>query len=244
MTSVRIKELPLGERPRERLWHQGPGALSNSELVAILLGTGNAATSQSALTLAQGLLQWARRREAGDAHRRGTTGLRELAAARPDELCQVPGIGPAKAVRVVAAMELGRRLAGEGVRPVRIRRASEVAALLHEEMRHYRKEHLRVVLLSTRRHVLAVETVSIGGLDGTVVHPREVFRPAIQRAASALILVHNHPSGDPTPSPDDLEATRRLLEAGRIVGIEVLDHIILGDRRYVSLRELYESWFA
>jgi len=244
VTSVTIKELPEGERPRERLWRHGPGALSTAELVAILLGTGNAATSQSALSLAQGLLQWALRRETGDVRRAGATGLRELAAARPDELCQVPGIGPAKAVRVVAALELGRRLAGEGLRPIRIRRASEVAALLHEEMRYYRKEHLRVVLLSTRRHVLAVETVSIGGLDGTVVHPREVFRAAMQRAASALILVHNHPSGDPAPSPDDLEVTRRIIEAGRIVGIDVLDHIILGDRRYVSLRELYESWFV
>src|SRR5690606_35684865 len=109
VTGVTIKELPEGERPRERLWHQGPAALSNSELLAILLGTGNAATSQSALALAQGLLQWARRRESGDAHRSGASGLRELAAARPDELCQVPGIGPAQAERVVAAPEPGRR---------------------------------------------------------------------------------------------------------------------------------------
>lgn len=238
---VTIKELPESDRPRERLWAQGPEVLSNAELLAIVLGTGHAATARSALTLAHDLLRWARGRAAGGGDQHG---LRYLAGARPDELCQLPGVGPAKAVRIVAAVELGRRLAAAGPRPTRVHRASDVAALLHDEMRYHRREHLRVVLLSTRRDVIAVDTVSIGGLDGTVVHPREVFRTAIQRSASALILVHNHPSGDPTPSPDDLEVTRRLIEAGRIVGIDVLDHVILGDRRYVSLREMNETWFT
>lgn len=244
-----IKELPEYERPRERLWHHGPQALSVGELLAILLGSGHAATARSALGLAHSLLSWAHRRQIGDGiasqpgRHGGGSGLKYLATARPDELCQVAGIGPAKAVRIVAALELGRRLATMAPRPLQIRQASDVAALLHEEMRYYQNEHLRVVILNTKRHVLAVDTVSIGGLDSTIVHPREVFRMAIQRSASALILVHNHPSGDPTPSPDDQQVTRRMIEAGRIIGIDVLDHIVLGDQRYVSLRETHEQWF-
>lgn len=238
-----IKELPAAERPRERLWRHGPGVLSTTELLAILIGTGNGAASQSALDVARRLLGWCRYRAAGERREGEASPLLYLPGARPDELCQVQGVGPAKAVRVLAAVELGRRLATRAPRQAVVRRAADVASLLHEDMRHHRREHFRAVLLNTRRYVLAVETISVGGLDETVVHPREVFRTAIQRSASALILVHNHPSGDPTPSPNDLEVTRRLIEVGRLVGIDVLDHVVLGNRRYASVRDMHEAWF-
>lgn len=243
-TGVRIKELPLTERPRERLWQQGPEALSTTELLAILIGTGNAATAESALGLAQRLLRWSLHQDSGDHAGLEADPLRYLATAHPEELCQVPGIGVAKAVRIVAAIELGRRLAALPRRRTAVREAGDVARLLHESMRFLRSEQLRAVFLDTKRHILAVDTISVGGLDNTVVHPREVFRKAIQRSASAVILVHNHPSGDPTPSPEDIAVTRRVIEAGRIVGVDVLDHIVIGDGRYVSLREFHAGWFS
>lgn len=240
---VKIKELPESERPRERLLAAGPGSLATSELLAILIGTGNATTSESALDLAKRLLRWSLQQDSGDIEGPASNPLRYLAVARPEELCQVDGIGIAKAVRIVAAIELGRRLSAVAPRRQVVREAGDVAGLLHESMRHLRREHLRAVLLDTKRQIIAIDTVSVGGLDSTVVHPREVFRKAIQRSASAVILVHNHPSGDPTPSPDDLAVTKRLIEAGRMLGIDILDHIILGDGRYVSIRDLYAGWF-
>lgn len=224
-----IKALPLAERPRERLIARGPAAVSTAELLAILLGSGEG-RGVSALDLAGRLLA-----EAG--------GLRELAAAGVADLWRRRGIGPAKAVRLVAAFELGRRAAAEAAERTVIRGPADVAKLLGGTLRDLRQEHLCVVLLSTRNHVLGVETVSVGGLDGTVVHPREVFRTALLRSAAAVVLVHNHPSGDPTPSPDDVAITRRLVEAGRLLGVEVIDHVIVGDGRYASLRELRGALF-
>ncbi|HEY8449021.1 MAG TPA: DNA repair protein RadC [Bacillota bacterium] len=241
---VRIKELPVEERPRERLWQHGAAVLSTTELLAILIGTGHRATAESAVELARRLLSWARVRDGGSSGTAEGVPLRRLASARPEELCEVPGIGPAKAVRIVAALELGRRMAALAPRRRRVQHASDVVALLHEEMRYLPREQLRAVMLSTKHHILAVDTVSEGGFDATIVDPREVFRTALQRHASAVILVHNHPSGDPTPSPDDLEVTRRLLAAGRMLDIEVLDHIVLGDRCYVSIRDLHPEWFG
>lgn len=240
-----IKDLPLAERPRERLLAHGSAALSHAELLAIVLGTGDAATGRSALAVAQDLLAWCRQREHGDDTRRAADAqaLRALVTASPEEFCEVPGIGLAKAARVIAAVELGRRLGRLTVQPTVITSPSAVAGLLHDEMRYLREEHLRVVMLNTKRHVIAVETISIGGLDSTVVHGREVFRAAIKRSAASIILAHNHPSGDPTPSQDDLVITRRLIEAGNVIGIDVVDHIIIGDSRYVSLREMHGQWF-
>lgn len=244
-SGVKIKELPESERPRERLWDQGAGALSTAELLAILIGTGNPAAGESALDLAHRLLRWSLQQDSGDPQ--GATGsspLRYLATARPEELCQVPGIGVAKAGRIVAAIELGRRLATAAPRRPAVRQAADVARLLHENMRYLRREHLRAVSLDTKRRIIAIDTISVGGLDSTIVHPREVFRKAIQRSASAVILVHNHPSGDPTPSPEDLTVTKRMIRAGQLLGIEILDHIVMGDGRYASLRDLYPGWFT
>lgn len=164
--------------------------------------------------------------------------LQALSQAAPDELLRQCGIGPAKAGAVLAAFELGRRVqtAPPARRPA-VRGPGDVVALLDGQMRHLDREHFRAVLLNTRHEVLDVTSVAVGGLDSAAIHPREVFKEAIRRSAAAVILVHNHPSGTPEPSGDDLRITARLAEAGRVVGIDVLDHVIIGDGRFVSLRE-------
>ncbi len=226
-----MKELPREERPRERLIRYGPGALSNAELLAIILRTGEASTGRSALDLARHVLSLGKAR--GD----DGEGLCFLATAAVEELSQVKGIGPAKAVQLKAAVELGRRVA----RVARVRRAvntpSQARDLLMEEMRYLEQEQFRTVLLDAKNGVISIELVSVGTLDSSPVHPREVFKMAVRKSAAALILAHNHPSGDPTPSDDDVRITRRLAETGRILGIEVLDHLVIGDNRYVSFRE-------
>lgn len=215
--------LPPEDRPRERLLASGVGALSSAELLAVLLRTG---TRQSSVGDLAGRLL-------------ATFGsLRALSQAHPAELAREPGIGPAKASAVLAAFELGRRLqSAPPARRVSIRTPADIAALLGPQMRHLDREHFRAVLLNTRHEVLDVIGVAIGGLDHAPIHPREVFKGAVRSSAAAVVLVHNHPSGNPDPSADDLRITGRLQEAGRVVGIEVLDHVIIGDGRYVSLRE-------
>lgn len=218
-----IKSLPEELRPRERMQKAGPGALSAAELLAITLGSGS--MEESALDLAHRLLQSSR-------------GLRFLAEASFEELCGVKGIGPAKAAQVQAAVELGKRLAcmEQGLRPT-VRSPQDVCSFVMEEMCYLDREHFRVVILNTKNQVLAVETISVGSLNSSLVHPREVFKPAVLKSAAAVILLHNHPSGDATPSSEDLEITRRLAEAGKLIGIEVLDHIIIGDHVFTSLKE-------
>ncbi len=218
-----IKSLPEELRPRERMRAAGPGALSSAELLAITLGSGSA--GESALDLSHRLLQSPR-------------GLRFLAEASFEELCAVKGIGSAKAAQVMAAVELGKRLAclGQGIRPT-VRSPQDVCSFMMEEMCYLDREHFRVVILNTKNQVLSVETISVGSLNSSLVHPREVFKPAVLRSAAAVILIHNHPSGDATPSSEDLEITRRLVEAGQLIGITVLDHIIIGDHVFTSLKE-------
>jgi DNA repair protein RadC len=194
-----IKGLPEELRPRERMQAMGTQALSSTELLAILIGTGT--LGESALELAQRLLQ-----EPG--------GLRHLAEVPLDQLCRVKGIGVAKAARIKAAVEVGKRLACLG---------PETRSVIRS--------------LNTKNQVMAVETISIGTLNSSLVHPREVFKSAVLKSAAAMILVHNHPSGDPAPSKEDLEITRRLAEVGKLIGIEVLDHIIIGDHVFISLKE-------
>ena len=223
LAPVVMRELPSHERPRERLLLLGERHLSTRELLAILLRTGTA--RESALTLADRLLAYA-------------GSLRRLAAMSPEDLLQVPGIGPAKAAQIKAALELARRLALEPRHErLAVRHPRDVAGLLMADLRDLDREVFKVIMLDAKHRVLAIETLSVGDLTGTLVHPRELFKDAMRRSSAAVILVHNHPSGDPEPSPDDIDLTRRLVAGGRLLGIEVLDHIIIGDNRYVSLKE-------
>ena len=219
-----IHRWPAPERPRERLYSAGPAALSNRELLAILIGSGT--EGRSALDVASDLLRSAR------------GSLRQVAAARPSELTSTTGVGPAVAARVSAALELGRRLAREGpLERVRIQGPADVYARCAPALRDQRQEEFLVLLLNTQHAVMGELLVTRGTLDTSIVHPREVFRPAIAESAAALILVHNHPSGDPTPSPEDREVTNQLAAAGRLIGIPILDHVVIGDARYVSFVE-------
>ncbi|MDP4127308.1 MAG: DNA repair protein RadC [Bacillota bacterium] len=219
----RLKELPEELLPRERLYQIGPEALSNREVLAILLRTG--IKGENVLTLAERILI-----EVG-----GLSGLGKLTV---HELAQLHGLGKAKASEVKAALELGRRSVSVDPmsRPV-VNSPQDVAHMVMEEMRFLDREHFRVVSLSTKNHVLGISPISIGSLNSSLVHPRECFKEAIRRNSNAIILLHNHPSGDPTPSKEDIEVTRRLADGGKILGIEVLDHVIIGDNRYISLKE-------
>lgn len=227
MSGLPLRALPPGERPRERLLAEGEAALTDAELLAILFRTGNGSGGESAVELARRLLA-----RAGD-----RPPLAWLAEASVEELRQVPGIGLTKAVTIRAALELGRRLGEAPAVGEAIRVPRDAARFLMARMRGLPQEEFRTVLLNTRHRVIGLERVSLGDLDSSPAAPREVFREPIRRGAAAVILAHNHPSGDPEPSPDDLAVTGRLVQAGRLLGIDVLDHIIIGHNGYVSLRE-------
>ena len=220
-----IKELPQEERPREKMLTKGAWALSNAELIAILLRTGT--KNDSVLRVAEKLLK-----------KYEELGVAGLASVGPQELTKMQGIGPVKAVTLVAAIELGKRLSGLAAtaKPI-IRAPQDAVDLLMARLRYEPREHFLIVLLSTKNHVLGIPTISIGSLNASIVHPREVFRTAINYAAAAVILVHNHPSGDPTPSTEDIALTRKLVDVGKILEIHELDHLIIGDNKYVSFKE-------
>ena len=221
--TVAIRELPCNERPRERLQLYGPSAVSTAELLAIQLRTGT--TERSAVGLGELLISQ-------------FEGLRGVANATIEQMSEVKGVGSVKAVQIASAFELGRRLAvlSDEERPI-IRSPQDVSNLLMPELRDAKKEHLKSLLLDTKNRVLKINTVSIGILDSSLVHPREVFKDAITASAASLIVAHNHPSGDPTPSPEDKRITLRLAECGKLLGIDLLDHIIIGDNRFISLKE-------
>lgn len=224
MSGYRIKEWCAGDRPRERLETVGAAALTTRELLALLVGSG--LQGKSAVDVAGELLQQV------------DGSLRRLAARPVAELKQTRGVGAAVAARVAASLELGRRLAREGpLERGRIRSPGDVFERCAPALRDLLYEEFRVLLLNTQHAVVREIVVTRGILDASVVHPREVFKPAVAESAAALILVHNHPSGDPAPSSEDREVTRQLAEAGRILGIPVLDHVIVGDARYLSFVE-------
>lgn len=218
-----IRDLPVDLRPRERIIYTGAGSLSNAELVAIILRMGG--RGENVIRMAERLLS-----QFG--------GLPGLAQAGFDELCQVHGIGTAKAAQIKAALELGRRLMATAPheRP-QVRSPADVANLVMLEMGLLEQEHLRAVLLDTKNVVLRIANVYAGNLNTAVVRVGEVFREAIRANCASIIVVHNHPSGDPTPSPEDVRVTEQLVEAGRLLDIEVLDHLVIGRNRYVSLKE-------
>ena len=218
-----IKEIPSGERPRERLQNYGPGALSTAELLAIILRTG--VGGQNVLSMATSLLA-----------RFG--GLAGLAKANLPELCREKGLGQAKACQLKAALELGRRMliAAPDNRP-QISSPADAANLVLLEMAFLEQEHLRAILLDTKNYVVNVTTIYVGNVNTAVVRVSEVFREAVRANAPFLIVVHNHPSGDPTPSPEDVQVTEQIVAGGRLLDIDVLDHLIIGRQRYVSLKE-------
>jgi DNA repair protein RadC len=222
--SLRISETAVEDRPRERLFRLGPSALTTGELLAILLATG--LPERSATDLAHGLLS-----ERGPA-------LAHLARRPAAELARQRGIGAAKAARIAAALELGRRLQEEqrGERP-RIRAADDVHRWFGPHLADLAAEEFHVLALDTQSCVLRDILITRGILNGSLVHPREVFRAAIAEAAAGIIVVHNHPSGDPTPSADDRAITRMLVEAGKVLDLPVYDHVIVGAGRYVSFVE-------
>jgi DNA repair protein RadC len=220
---LKIKELPVHERPRERLEKLGPEALSDAELLAILLRTG--VEGVSALGLANRILF-----RFGD--------LKSLAGASLEQLCQIDGIGPAKAVQVKAALDLAKRLSEfrPQEKPV-IRSSRDVFALLADEMRLHEKECFKALYLDVKNRVKKMETISVGTLNASLVHPREVFKSAVRDNCAAVIIAHNHPTGDPTPSSHDTETTERIKAAGKVLGIKLLDHVIIGEGRYFSYKD-------
>jgi DNA repair protein RadC len=215
-TVFSAKGLPPEDRPRERLYHLGAAS--------IVIGGGS--HGSSSLVLAYRLIE-----HCGD--------LASLSRAGVDALMQITGIGFAKSCQLKAAFELGKRLARQtGTNGSSVRAPQDVAGIFLDEMRYYDKEYFKAAYLNTKNHVLKVETISIGSLNASIVHPREILKPAISVSAASIVLVHNHPTGDPTPSKEDMEFTRRFAKCGELMGIELLDHIIIGAGVYKSLKEM------
>ncbi len=221
--SYRIMDIAVSERPRERLARLGPQALTNAELLGILLRVG--VHGENAIQVGQRLLET-------------FGGLPGLHRADYDEVCSQRGVGPAKAAQIQAAIELGRRLNAQSPDDrAAINSPSDAAEFVRYEMSALEQEELRVILLDTRNRVLKIDPVYRGSLNSSQVRVGELFKSAIRSAAAALIVVHNHPSGDPAPSPDDIAITRAIVQAGKLLDVEVLDHLIIGRGRYVSLKE-------
>jgi len=221
-----IKNWPEFERPRERLIRQGPETLTDAQLLAILLRTGRKKTS--AQEMANQLL-----RQFG--------GLTDLQQVSISELCSVNGIGPAKATQILAAFELGRRSLARPLHSrLRALSSRDIYEHYHPLLRDLKQEVFKLVLFDGKNRLIKDLTVSKGSLSMNIVHPREVFKPAVRESAASVILLHNHPSGDPTPSPEDRVLTNRLVKAGRIMGVKVLDHVVIGRGRYFSFSD--QGW--
>jgi DNA repair protein RadC len=221
--SLMIRDFPQDERPRERFIQNGPESLSNHELIAILLRTGT--KDESVLQLSNRLLT-------------NFEGLRLLKAATLEEMTEIKGIGQAKAIQILAAVEVGRRIANLNYTDRYVIRSPEDGAnYVMNDMRFLSQEHFVCLYLNTKNQVLHKQTIFIGSLNASIVHPREVFREALKRSAASIICLHNHPSGDPAPSREDIEVTKRLVECGKMIGIDVLDHLIIGENKFVSLKE-------
>lgn len=221
--NMMIRDVPKSERPRERMLKEGAQSLSNQELIALLLGSGT--RYESVLHLSGRVLQH-------------FDGLKLLKEASLKELQDIRGIGEAKAVQLKAAMELGKRIQQFSVEErYTIRSPEDVANYMMEEMRHLTQEHFVCLYLNTKNHVMHKQTIFIGSLNASIVHPREVFKEAFRYSAASVVCLHNHPSGDASPSHEDMEVTKRLVQCGKMLGIDVLDHVIIGDQKFCSLKE-------
>ncbi len=218
-----IKDLPYEDRPREKMLHYGAEVLSSSELLAVILSNGT--RNKSALDLARELISEA-------------DGLSNLSEYTIAQLSKIDGIGLAKAAKIMAAFEIGKRMnAISKDHTARITSPQEAAFLVMDEMKCYKKEYFNIILLNTKNNVIKISNISVGSLSASIVHPREVFVEAIKHSAARIILVHNHPSGDPRPSREDILITERLIKTGEVIGIAVIDHIIIGYDKFLSLKE-------
>ncbi|NLN96797.1 MAG: DNA repair protein RadC [Eubacteriaceae bacterium] len=221
-----IREMPEDERPREKLIELGAQSLTKAELIAIIISTGT--REKSAIDLGREILF-----RFGD-------NLSDFLDMRIEELCRdksLKGIGVAKACKIKAALELGKRLGDTKPQDETITTPEAAASCLMDALRYKKTEHFAILILDTKRKLINRELISIGTLDASIAHPREIFSPAIRQHGSAIIVGHNHPSGDPTPSREDIAVTRRLVDAGELLGIPVLDHVIVTDQAYISLRQ-------
>ncbi|WP_035856037.1 MULTISPECIES: DNA repair protein RadC [Jeotgalicoccus] len=225
MTSeLMIREMHDSDKPRERLLLYGPDKLTNQELLAILIATGN--KNESSLSLAAKILK-------------DLPSIRELRELTYEELTSIKGIGKVKAITILSFIELAIRMHTHSREEEKfIRSPKDVSDILMEKVRFYNQEHFIVLFLTTKNMVIEEKTLFIGSLNSSIVHPREIFREAVKRSAAAFICVHNHPSGDPTPSKEDIEVTKRLKDCGDLIGVDFLDHIIIGDGKYISLKEM------
>ncbi|MCK1975588.1 DNA repair protein RadC [Jeotgalicoccus huakuii] len=219
-----IREMHDSDKPRERLLLYGPDKLTNQELLAILIATGN--KNESSLSLAAKILK-------------DLPSIRELRELTYEELTSIKGIGMVKAITILSFIELAIRMHTHSREEEKfIRSPKDVSDILMEKVRFYNQEHFIVLFLTTKNMVIEEKTLFIGSLNSSIVHPREIFREAVKRSAAAFICVHNHPSGDPTPSKEDIEVTKRLKDCGDLIGVDFLDHIIIGDGKYISLKEM------
>lgn len=220
---MNMRQLPSAEKPREKLLREGKEKLSNIEILAILIGSGT--REKSAMELATEIISLDK------------TGIKYLADCRPEELTKINGIGHCKACEVLAAVELGKRLASLPAEKKKIiTGSSDIADIFMERMRYHKKEYFISLMINAKGQIIEETEVSIGDLCSSTTHPREVFVDAVRRSAGSVIFVHNHPSGDPSPSQADIDTTKRLVKAGELLGIPVLDHIIIGDGKYVSMK--------
>lgn len=219
-----IKELPVSERPREKLYKYGCEHLANAELIAIIIRTGS--KTKSAIDLARNVLAL------------DDLGLAYLNDCTLQELTEINGMGKCKSAQLLAAIELGKRVMSYNKEDmIKIRSPRDIVNVIMYQMMHLKKEYFKAILLDTKNQVISIENISIGDLSSSIVHPREVFKVAIKKSSASIILAHNHPSGDPNPSREDINITKRLSDAGRILGINVIDHVIIGNEKYISFKE-------
>ncbi|MCF8008832.1 MAG: DNA repair protein RadC [Halanaerobiales bacterium] len=215
--------MPVEKRPREKMLKYGSKTLSTEELIALIIRTGS--KGKTALELANYLINQ-------------NQGLNNLINFAPEEFMKYDGIGLAKSTQLCAVIELSKRINSySNKEKLFINGPEDVGSTFMSELRFLKQEHLYVLLLDVKNKVIAKELISKGGLDSSIVHPREVFKKAIKKSCASLILIHNHPSGDPTPSKNDIDVTKKLMSSGEIIGIELLDHIIIGDRKYISMKD-------
>lgn len=236
MYKIRMKDLPEDARPQEKLLAYGPTSLSNAELIALIIRTGT--KENNSISLAQKLLEKGNDNDTKGASRNlEYFGLKFLANATLEEITEVKGIGKSKAAMILAAIELAKRISKSSVDLKKLNTTDKLPYMVMDDMRNLEKEHFKIAILNTKKELSYLETITVGSIDKTIVEPREVFSIAIKRNAHTLILLHNHPSGDPKPSIQDIEITKTLKEAGLLLNIPVIDHIIIGDGRYFSFLE-------